>query len=277
MGLARWHNACDAARPMYRFLLLPILLPFALFVPSLRSAPPLRLYEIGAARFIERNSGEIWLQRGLFSALGKFVVSDESPVLSVVTVPTEARNRTLIQLEAWYAYSRLGAEAVSNFVINEDDIPYTIGLRQYIVVEPHPEAKLSDGKLINISTRGRASVNDKLVGGFVIEERPRWVLIRAVGPGLAQFGVDGVMSDPYLTLYKSRTPIYYNGDWNNRPDAGEVAKAAIKAGAFALAEGSKDAALLVQLQPGAYTAQVEPESGAAGQVLIEVYSVPESS
>ena len=82
------------------------------------------------------------------------------------------------------------------------------------------------------------------------------------------------MADPYVTLYKARMPIYYNGDWSTRPDAGEIADAAARAGAFPLAAGSKDAALLVELPPGVYSAHVEPESGAPGAVMLEIYSLP---
>jgi hypothetical protein len=42
-------------------------------------------------------------------------------------------------------------------------------------------------------------------------------------------------------------------------------------GAFPLRSGSKDAALIVTLQPGAYTVQVTSVSGATGVALIEVY------
>jgi hypothetical protein len=44
-------------------------------------------------------------------------------------------------------------------------------------------------------------------------------------------------------------------------------------GAFALPAGSADAAILVTLQPGAYTVQVSSGDGSSGLALVEVYDV----
>ena len=47
-----------------------------------------------------------------------------------------------------------------------------------------------------------------------------------------------------------------------------------RAGAFRLVdEGSRDAALILSLAPGAYTVQVKSADGSAGSTLIEVYEV----
>jgi hypothetical protein len=45
-------------------------------------------------------------------------------------------------------------------------------------------------------------------------------------------------------------------------------------GAFALTLGSNDAAVLVTLLPGSYTAAVSDANGSSGVALIEVYVVP---
>jgi hypothetical protein len=248
----------------------------ALFFASapVLAATPLRLHEISVSRFVERPGGQMWLERGLMTALGAFRKTDESPVLSTVTVPGEARDQNLITLEAWFAYRRLGPRAVENFIVNEDAWPYTIGLREYTAVLPNPEANIDDGLLVNLSTRGYASTTQKLMGGFIIDDQHRWVLIRAVGPGLRAYNVTGAMSDPVLTIFKGSLPYYTNDNWGTRPDAAEIATAAAQVGAFPLANDSADAALLVELPPGAYTAHVEPASGGAGEVLLEIYRVP---
>jgi hypothetical protein len=44
-------------------------------------------------------------------------------------------------------------------------------------------------------------------------------------------------------------------------------------GAFALAPGSKDAAMVVLLSPGAYSAQAKGANGAEGVALVEVYEI----
>jgi hypothetical protein len=53
-----------------------------------------------------------------------------------------------------------------------------------------------------------------------------------------------------------------------------VAAAAAAVGAFPLAAGSRDAAILVNLYSGAYTVEIAPQTGAGGQVLAEVYELP---
>jgi hypothetical protein len=72
--------------------------------------------------------------------------------------------------------------------------------------------------------------------------------------------------------------VFSNNDWST-PAAGaasaaELATAATRAGAIALSANSRDAALLVQLDPGAYTAVVSDASGATGVSLVEVHEVP---
>ena len=94
-------------------------------------------------------------------------------------------------------------------------------------------------------------------------------LVRAVGPGLAAFGVGGAMVDPSLALYSGQTKIAENDNWGG--DA-QVAAAFTQVGAFGLPSASKDAVLLLTLQPGAYTAQVAGTG--AGLALVEVYEVP---
>ncbi len=61
-------------------------------------------------------------------------------------------------------------------------------------------------------------------------------------------------------------------------DATQVAAlkdAATKTGLFQLDDGSKDAALLIHLDPGVYTAQVDGADGGTGVALLEVYEVPQ--
>ena len=57
--------------------------------------------------------------------------------------------------------------------------------------------------------------------------------------------------------------------------AAKVQAAAAATGAFALADGSRDAALLVELPPGAYSAVVHGVGETTGAGLVEVYEIPE--
>lgn len=125
-------------------------------------------------------------------------------------------------------------------------------------------------RLLNVSVL--KEVGGGFTVGFVIGGRTtRTVLIRAVGPSLAQFGVTGALPDPRLTLFAGSTKVDENDNWGGA--------AALSAGmaqvlAFPLSAGSKDAALLTTLQPGNYSVQVAGVADATGQILVEVYEVP---
>lgn len=128
-------------------------------------------------------------------------------------------------------------------------------------------------RLSNLSTRARLSAENPLLTGFAITGTgERTVLVRAVGPGLDGFGVTGTLAAPLLRLFDATgTVLVENNGWAG---AAQLTQAAALSGAFPLAAGSADAALLVTLPPGAYTIQVSDANGAAGGVaLAEVYDV----
>ncbi len=133
-------------------------------------------------------------------------------------------------------------------------------------------------RLINISTRGEVTAGEGvLIGGFVVTgNSPKRLLIRGVGPGLAAFGVGGVLADPRLRVYRNADLQAENDNWSAVAAEGTAsADAAREAGAFALAAGSRDSALIVTLAPGAYTAQITSADGTAtGSALIEIYELP---
>ena len=233
----------------------------------------IRLHEVAVHRYVPATDGTMLERRYLLDALNRLTHVEDVRVPTAVVIPDAACDKVLILGPAWTAYQQLGPNAVANFELTSD-LPYLIADRTQYEIRAHPEARLDQGKLGNISTRGSATASDKLIAGFVVTEQHRRVLLRAVGPALAPFGVPDAMPDPFLTLYKGRTPLYFNGNWATRPDADAIAQAAAATGAFPLPQGSKDAALLVELEPGAYTVQVEPETGAGGVVLVEVYVVP---
>ena len=131
------------------------------------------------------------------------------------------------------------------------------------------------GTLINVATRAYVGIGDQvLIGGFVIQgASPKKMLVRAAGPALAGFGVSGALADPVLRLYSGATQIAANDNWGTQADPGAVATAAAQSGAFPFAAGSADAALLVTLPAGAYTAVIEGSGGATGTALVEAYEV----
>ncbi len=129
-------------------------------------------------------------------------------------------------------------------------------------------------RVINVSTRGMVTA-DGLTPGFVIGgAAPKQLLIRAVGPTLASFGVGGTLADPTLSLFPLGRDfaVASNNDWSTS-GAAELTAAFAQAGAFPLPAGSRDAAVLVRLPPGAYTAVTTGVGGTTGVALVEVYDL----
>jgi len=131
--------------------------------------------------------------------------------------------------------------------------------------------------LTNLSALGYGGAGtDAMTAGFVISgQRVKHLLIRAVGPGLAQFGVVSPMADPQLALAPqgSSYPPVTNDNWSDNGQQAILQAVFSEAGAFSLAVGSGDAAIYVALSPGAYTVSVTPASGSGGAVLIEIYDL----
>jgi len=131
-----------------------------------------------------------------------------------------------------------------------------------------------ESRLINLSARAFVGTSaNVLIAGFVVSgNSPETVVIRGIGPGLSQFGVSGVLASPVLTLDDSSgTQIAQNSGWGGTAQLASLFKTV---GAFSLASGSADAAMVVTLPPGSYTVQLSGASGTTGVGLAEVYEVP---
>jgi hypothetical protein len=154
------------------------------------------------------------------------------------------------------------------------------------VYDAASNAPLTAPQLVNISTRGFVDTGEgNLIAGFVVTgNAPKRVLIRGVGPGLSQFNVPGVVSDPMLRLYAagSSAVIAENDNWSapQAVDASQVAAtsadiaaASTATGAFPLPANSRDAAIVITLQPGQYSAVVSGLNSTTGAGLVEVYEL----
>lgn len=132
------------------------------------------------------------------------------------------------------------------------------------------------GQLSNLSARAQVGTGDGvLIPGLVISgATSRRVLIRAVGPTLTAFGVTGFLADPTLTVFRGSTTLATNDNWETQTDSASISTAATQAGAFALTAGSKDSAVVLTLDPGAYTIRVAGVGNTTGVALVEVYLLP---
>jgi len=123
--------------------------------------------------------------------------------------------------------------------------------------------------LVNLSIRSTAGTGaQSLIVGFTVAGTGMPVLVRGIGPTLAQYGVTSPLSAAQLTVYSGDTAITRNTSWGNSPD---IAAADTRLGAFALPNNSLDAAVLTTFDAGIYTAICAGTNDATGTALVELY------
>ena len=140
------------------------------------------------------------------------------------------------------------------------------------VIEVYDLDQAADSKLANIASRGFVEAGDNvMIGGLIVggsgSEDAR-VLIRAIGPSLANFGIADALADPTLELRDANGDVVReNDDWQQSQQA-EIEATAIPP------DDPAESALLVTLPLGNYTAIVRGKGGTAGVGLVEVYNLP---
>ena len=140
------------------------------------------------------------------------------------------------------------------------------------VVEAFDLDQAAPSKLGNISTRGFVDLDDNvMIAGLIVSPSngpSLKVLVRALGPTLGDFGVQGVLADPTLDLVNaSGTVIRSNDDW-------KISQRAEIENANLAPKYDQEAALVETLTPGAYTAIVRGSGRTTGVGLVEVYNIP---
>ena len=126
----------------------------------------------------------------------------------------------------------------------------------------------SENRLANISTRGFVNTGQgQLIGGFIIRGGPKMVLIRALGPSLAQFGVNPVLADPQLKVFQNTTLLRQNDNWQSATNASEVTATTLAP------TNPNEAAILIRLEPGNYTTVVDGADNGTGIALVEVFEI----
>jgi len=127
------------------------------------------------------------------------------------------------------------------------------------------EARLAvrASRLVNMSARASVNEGELVIPGFVTKGA-RHVLVRAIGPGLLPYKISEYLPDPVMTFYNGQTAVETSDDWQ-----GALTSVFQSVGAFPLASGSKDAALVADIadQNSAY---ISSRIG-GGVVLAEVY------
>jgi uncharacterized delta-60 repeat protein len=126
-----------------------------------------------------------------------------------------------------------------------------------------------DDDIKNFSTRFRVQTGNNVgIGGFIVAgTEPKHVLIRAIGPSLAQFGVPNALADPVLELHgPDAFATMTNNNWRDRQEAGILASGIPPT-------NDLESAIDATLDPGAYTAVVSGNGNTSGVALVEVYDL----
>ncbi|RKX32975.1 MAG: hypothetical protein DRP71_11245 [Verrucomicrobia bacterium] len=140
------------------------------------------------------------------------------------------------------------------------------------------EVDRSNSVLTNLSARAFVGTGSEvLIPGFVLRgDSPQTFLIRAIGPGLDAYGVPNTLDDPHISLRSSQSAVLSENDnWAEAGNSVDIVAISSVVGAFGLDPGSRDSALLVALNPGAYTVVVSGADGGTGITLAEIYLVRE--
>ena len=209
------------------------------------------------------------------------------------TVSASFRQATASDMSAAGAFTLAANSADSALVVTLPVGNYTVqvagaGATSGVAIgEVYELNSSTPDTLANLSSRSFVGSGAQVaISGFVVTgNEPAKLLIRGIGPALTAFGVPGALAQPLLSVEDSLgTLVVSDAGWANAPVAGTSSVAATfrlatasdmqAAGAFSLAAGSTDSAIVATLPPGAYTAIVSGVGGGTGTGLAEVYEVP---
>jgi hypothetical protein len=124
-------------------------------------------------------------------------------------------------------------------------------------------------KLANISTRGLVDTGeDVLIGGIIANDYLTYIVVRAIGPSLADASIPNPLMDPMLELYNANGVLTgSNDDWQDTALADQIQ-------AFGLAPiDERESAIFTSLFTEPITAIVRGKDGSPGVGLVEVYNV----
>ena len=239
------------------------------------------------------NATKPMLLRGVGPALADFGVVDAmvDPALALysngglkgsndnwATGENSAAVRSTVERLGTFPLAETSTDAA--LMANLSSGAYTVELKNkseeagVALLELYDAGANSGANLVNMSVLARVEAGTEAPSlGFVVSgNAPKRVLIRAVGPTLANFGVEGALADPKLEIFKDGALVGANDNWEG--DA-TLSTAFATLGAFGLDDAaSGDAALIVTLAPGAYTVVASDAGAATGTALVEIYDLP---
>ncbi len=138
-------------------------------------------------------------------------------------------------------------------------------------------------RLLNLSVRGtvNAGPGQNFLAGFVVAPGTsgKKLILRAIGPSLAAYGIADPLARPALRILDARGASYQNGYVYPAVVGGptyesDLADSLARCGAFPISPGTRDVVIMMPFVSGSYVAEVTSGDLAAGTVLFEIYEVP---
>jgi hypothetical protein len=134
------------------------------------------------------------------------------------------------------------------------------------VVDAYDLNGSSPAKLANIATRGLVQAGDKLmVAGFIVQNAPVKAVVRAIGPSLLAFGINNALQDTTVQLRDQNGAIVLENDNWQSDQKQELENIGLQP------SHDLEAALVADIQPGLYTAQVRGKNDTSGIGVVQIY------
>ena len=182
----------------------------------------------------------------------------------------------------------------SKYQLTEDQVRTNQSSLKALVDNELDAAVEAARTIVNVSARVDLGQGEIVTPGFTVVGEQKKLLIRAVGPKLADLDVQSPMQNPTMSIYKTRWDgnppdlVATIDDWKaDNGNVAEIVSAMSSAGAFPLeptetfqgrpfmTDDTSSAAALVTLDVGVYTVQVSSADDGVGEVLVEVYEIAE--
>ena len=184
--------------------------------------------------------------------------TQEQDIIATTIPPADNRESALVAILQPGAYTA---------VIAGKDGSTGIGLAEVYDLGTASLESTSDSKLANISTRGFVQTGDDImIGGFIVSGAPTKVIVRAVGPSLANRGVAGALDDTTLDFVDGNGAlIVANDDWRTGGQEQQIIDTTVPP------DDNRESAVVATINPGGYTALIRGKDGRTGVALVEVY------
>jgi hypothetical protein len=171
-------------------------------------------------------------------------------------------------------FNPLGYSSVSgSFASNSSNTQLTVGSTGVLAQVNPGVANPSTGQPLNIATRLAIQGGDNvLIAGFIVtgpSGSTKKVLIRGLGPSLANAGISDAIQDPLLELHEPDGTVIVNDNWQ-QGDTSQIPNG------FAPGD-SRESVIVATLTPGIYTAVVKGAHGETGVGLAEIYDLESGS